>query len=80
MAVKKAETIVQYKYLKWVNENFNPDSVSVTFFPSWAIVTDRLGNYLTLTISEKGDVEVNAESVITEESEETEVGDCVNDV
>lgn len=42
MSIKNARTINEYKIMKWVEENFMPDSVSVELISdTHAIITDR---------------------------------------
>ena len=42
MSIKNARTINEYKIMKWVEENFMPDSVSVELISdTHAIITDH---------------------------------------
>lgn len=42
MSIKNTRTINEYKIMKWVEENFMPDSVSVELISdTHAIITDR---------------------------------------
>lgn len=55
--VKGAKTIAQYKIYKWVDENFQPDSVRVEFMSeSSATIIDATGSSLALFVDENGKV------------------------
>ncbi len=45
MVIKNANTIAQYKILRWMDENFFPSSVTAEFTErDTAIITDRTGD------------------------------------
>lgn len=47
--IKNAETVKQYKILEWVQQNFEPGSVKVTFNKNdLATITDDFGGELVV--------------------------------
>ena len=53
----KARTIEQYKILKWIEYNFVPGSVKVTFDgQKTATITDQTGATATINCTEDGTV------------------------
>ena len=53
----KARTIEQYKILKWIEYNFAPGSVKVTFDGrKTATITDQTGATATINCTEDGTV------------------------
>lgn len=52
MSIKNARTINEYKIMKWVEENFMPDSVSVELISdTHAIITDRNKDTMEVVIT-----------------------------
>ena len=51
MYKKGAKTINEYKILRWIDENFMPDSVTVEFLSDTsAVITDKNNETMTLTL------------------------------
>lgn len=52
MSIKNTRTINEYKIMKWVEENFMPDSVSVELISdTHAIITDRNKDTMEVVIT-----------------------------
>ena len=52
MSIKNTRTINEYKLMKWVEENFMPDSVSVELISdTHAIITDRNKDTMEVVIT-----------------------------